>query len=175
MELGTTQKGQQQGVAINGFKSCLVKVSSGVPHESILSPLLFVIHINGIPSIFTFLQPFLFADDSKFLGHITSPLYQKLVEKDLDQLASWSFTSRFDFNLKKPSSLLSSKTNMHQISQTTSSMVSQYQLGRLVETLVLRFLLTSSGPCITKKSPAKCTKYLASYIHPLTLGSSTPH
>ena len=94
-------KGRQQCVAINGIKSSLIDVSSGVPQGSILGPLLFVIYINDVPSIPTFLQSFLFADDSKFLGHITSPLDQKLVQKDLDHLASWSFISRLDFNLTK--------------------------------------------------------------------------
>ena len=67
-------KRRQQGVAINGSKSSLVEVSSGVPQGSILGHLLFVIYINDDPSTPTFLQTFLFADDSKFLGCVTSHL-----------------------------------------------------------------------------------------------------
>ena len=77
----TYLKERQQSVTINGSKSSLIEVSSGVPQGSILGPLLFVIYINDIPSTPTFLQPFLFADDSKFLGHITSPLDQKTSPK----------------------------------------------------------------------------------------------
>ena len=137
---------------------------------SILGDLLFVIYINDIPSIFSFLLAFLVADAIKFLGHITSPLDWKLVQKDLDHLATWSCISRFDFNLTKTFSSLSSKTNVSQLSQTISLLVSLYRRGRIVQTLVLCFLPTSLGPCITKRSPPKCTKYLAYCLDPLSLG-----
>ena len=51
-----------QGVVVEGFRCQEDKVLSGVPQCTVLGPLLFLLHINDLPSVVTS-QVRLFADD----------------------------------------------------------------------------------------------------------------
>ena len=41
----------KQGVVVDGKQSNLIYVGSGVPHGTVLGPLLFLLHINDLPSV----------------------------------------------------------------------------------------------------------------------------
>ena len=56
---------REQFVSINGVDSKIVKTFCGVPHGSVLGPLLFLIYINDLPNATEFLT-LLFADDTTF-------------------------------------------------------------------------------------------------------------
>ena len=90
----------QTVVIINGATSSLINVTSGVPQESILGPLLFLIYINDITSIPTTLHLFLYADDGKFLLNIRSAR-DFLFQNDLDSLSRWPLFFSLDFNVTK--------------------------------------------------------------------------
>ena len=62
---------RKQYVYINGETSQLKDITCGVPHGSVLGPLLFLININDLPNISEVLQFFLFADDTNI--NKTSP------------------------------------------------------------------------------------------------------
>ena len=70
-----------QCVKINNSLSHL-PVLSGIPQESILGPLLFLIYVNDIPDIFKFCLLFLFADDTKCIKTIFSPLDSLKLQED---------------------------------------------------------------------------------------------
>ena len=83
---------RKQYVPVNGKSSSLLTVSCGVPHGSILGPLLFLVYINDLPNASKKLTFYLFADDtniyyeSKDLSNLIKIVNRelRLVKKCLD-------------------------------------------------------------------------------------------
>ena len=53
-----------QTCSVNGYMSSFKPISYGVPHESILGPLLFIIYMNDLPSSVKEAELTLYADDT---------------------------------------------------------------------------------------------------------------
>ena len=85
--------------------------SLGVPQGSILGPLLFLIFINDLPQCILHSFPLLFADDTKCLCPISSPLDCQLLQSDLNNLSYWSSKWKLLFNEAKCSLLSFSQNN----------------------------------------------------------------
>ena len=75
-------KDRHQRVAVEGMTSGAEPVDSGVPQGSVLGPLLFLLHINDLPSVVTS-QVRLFADDCLLYRPIRSAC-------DLEALKRWA-------------------------------------------------------------------------------------
>ena len=56
------KKNRKQSVVVDGKQSSLIDVVSGVPQGTVLGPLLFLFHINDLPSVVSS-KVRLFADD----------------------------------------------------------------------------------------------------------------
>lgn len=80
---------RKQLVSVNGAKSSLDPVISGIPQGSVLGPLLFVIYINDLPE-HVLSSIFLFADDTKIIKEINSILDSLIVQHDIEALERWS-------------------------------------------------------------------------------------
>ena len=92
---------RHQCVSVEGHHSGWLSVGSGVPQGSILGPLLFIIHINDLPSFVSFSSTLLYADDTKLSHPVSSPSDCSLLQLDIQALEQWSSHSGLSFNASK--------------------------------------------------------------------------
>ena len=91
---------RKQRVVINGEASDWLQVSSGVPQGSVLGPLLFLIYINDL-DCGTTSKISKFADDTKLGGKAFSIGDCEIIQRDLDNLSTWSEKWLLKFNKDK--------------------------------------------------------------------------
>ena len=92
-------------VSIGRVKLKLLPVNSGVPHGSILGPLLFLVYIDLPPSVIKSI-PLLFADDTKCLKQVCAPQDSSYLQLDLDGINKWNM-QKLAFNEKKSAHITS--------------------------------------------------------------------
>jgi len=80
---------RNQGVALPNGVSCFQHVSSGVPHGSVLGPLLFFRYINDITDLFPgAVNIKLFADDIKIYLEITYIFTVPTLQNSIDDIGN---------------------------------------------------------------------------------------
>jgi hypothetical protein len=91
------------------------KISYGVPHGSILGPLLFLIHINDLPKILINNSiPVLFADDTSVIITNSNPTYFQNDIKDVfEHLNTWFTLNLLSLNFDKTNFIHSKTKNTH--------------------------------------------------------------
>ena len=99
---------RQQVVLVNGTKSGLLPVESGVPQGSVLGPSLFLLYINDLPANIRSTTR-LFADDTMCHNVTRSKTDQEVLQKDLNALSIWEKQWSMDFHPQKCSTLCTSK------------------------------------------------------------------
>ena len=87
-------------MVLNGSNSRWVNVTSGVPHGSVLGPLLFILYVNDITDGLQS-TPEIFADDSKLYRIIQTPQDVKILQEDLNFISNWSRLWLLKFNTLK--------------------------------------------------------------------------
>ena len=92
--------GRTQVVSVNGKRSFVGNVKSGVPQGSVLGPVLFLLFINDMPDcVRSFCQ--LFADDTKVFNKVANLEDALLLQNDVSALVQWSFTWLLNFHPDK--------------------------------------------------------------------------
>ena len=92
----------KQFVNFQGTESLTEYVTCGVPQESILGPLLFIIYINDLPNVTNKLFPILFADDTTLLieGSNIHDIITSL-NNELNSLNVWLGANKLSINVSK--------------------------------------------------------------------------
>jgi len=92
---------RDQYVAVNGVKSYVAKVLSGVPQGTVLGPILFIIFINDMEECVTSSILRSFADDTRIRKAIFSYLDVPMLQDDLDNVIRWSKDNNMSLHKNK--------------------------------------------------------------------------
>ena len=95
---------RSQFVEINGEKSQWIPVTSGIPQGSVFGPLLFLIYINDLPENVNS-TVYMYADDTKIYREIKSEYDQGILQRDLENLKTWSDRWLLKFHPSKVTTL----------------------------------------------------------------------
>ena len=91
-----------QSVTVLGATSDNLPVTAGVPQGSILGLALFLLYVNDLPEVVSSSSRVLmFADDTKIFREIKTLDDAFSLQKDLEKLATWSYSSGLLFNEAK--------------------------------------------------------------------------
>ena len=93
--------GQTQTVLVNGIKSDISEVKSGVPQGSVLGPLLFLILLGDIDKSVASAFVSSFADDTRVGHRIRTAEDANALQKDLNTIYQWSAQNNMKFNSEK--------------------------------------------------------------------------
>lgn len=89
-------------VTVNNSFSKIYKMNTGVPAGSILGPILFLIYINDLPSIFeNSCHVLMFADDCKLIMKIKSMIDAIKFQTEIDKLQNWCEDNKLEINCSK--------------------------------------------------------------------------
>ena len=88
-------------VLVNGCKSTMYEVLSGVPQGSVLGPLLFIIYINMLIQKCETKNMFLYADDIKIFKEIRSEDDMQDLQALIDKMYDWTNYSLLRFHPEK--------------------------------------------------------------------------
>ena len=115
----------KQRVVVDGIQSDPVTVDSGVPQGTVLGPILFLLHINDLPSVISSKVKF-FADDCLVYREIKNRQDQIALQKDLNLLENRGSKWGLRFN--------AAKCNIMQMSRKQTLISTQYELsGQVLE------------------------------------------
>ncbi|KAF2355957.1 Reverse transcriptase domain [Trinorchestia longiramus] len=104
--------GRTQRVVIHDETSDPALVTSGVPHGSVLSPLLFIIYINDLDvGIISKINKF--ADDTKLCHRAFTERDRETIQSNLNCLLQWTETWQMSFNIEKCSVMHVGANNRH--------------------------------------------------------------
>ena len=98
---------RSQSVNYNDNESDLKTIKCGVPQGSMLGPLLFLIYINDLPSVFKYFMPILFTDDTNLF--CTGPNLHDIVcqiNQEIKIIYSWVKANKLSLNIDKTNFML---------------------------------------------------------------------
>ena len=88
-------------VLFGDILSTSYKAISGVPQGSHLGPILFILFVNDLPSVFKYSECKIYADDVKIYRSIESLFDSRLLQIDLDAFYDWCLRNGMFLNIDK--------------------------------------------------------------------------
>ena len=107
-----------QRVVLDNCTSDIVEVLSGVPQDSILGPLLFVLFINENIDKNSLIG--LYPDDTKLSRKIATSSDCDILQRDIDTLNNWCISNKMKFNADKCKVLTVAKSEPMFINESPS-------------------------------------------------------
>ena len=100
-------KGRSQVVGFQGAFSDAESICVGVPQGSILGPLLFLLHVNDLPTVARKFSMLMYADDTVlfYFGKVAATI-EKSLNEDLDLIGSWLYKNSLFLNAVKTEAML---------------------------------------------------------------------
>ena len=100
--IGSYLNNRQQFTIIDGSKSDIMFINTGVPQGSVLGPLFFLIYINDIIKCLSYSKATLFADDTSLLLHDKSiKIVKEKAEVDLKNVYDWLLANKLSLSWEK--------------------------------------------------------------------------
>ena len=98
----------------NGDKQTNIEtITCGTPQRSILGPLLFLIFVNDLHKVTKYLDPIMFADNTKlFYFHKNIKTLFQIVKSELKLVNEWFLANKLSLNAKKTKYVLFHKVSM---------------------------------------------------------------
>jgi len=93
--------GRTKRVIFKNAASKLIYVTSGVPHDSHLGPLLFTLFINDLPSIITHSRVLMYTDDVKLCLSYNDIALGFNLQSDIDCFQGWCEYNLLNLNCPK--------------------------------------------------------------------------
>ena len=111
---------RKQSCTLSGENSSFKIVKCGIPQGSCLGPLLFLIYINDLPSVWGRATPSMFADDtSMWVASDSVPELPHLLRDQITLLEKWMRDNKLTLNtLKTQFILISSIPKLREIEET---------------------------------------------------------
>ena len=126
-------KNRKQFVRYQACDSEYKNIKFGVPQGSILGPLLFILHVNDIPSTTSLFEIILFADDTTLLySHPDIATKINLINKELSEIFNWFKANKLSVNASKTNYMMlgtSHTTNKYTYGNVDSSDDSRTDTG----------------------------------------------
>jgi retron-type reverse transcriptase len=103
-------KNRNQCVNVHNQKSTALDTPTGVPQGSVLSPILFSLYINDLPSVCSDVEIQLYADDAVIYTHGSNKLQAAAkLTNALNRISTWLIQSSLQLNASKTISMFFSK------------------------------------------------------------------
>ena len=119
--------GRQQYVEIDGNRSGLLPLTTGVPQGSILGPLLFLIYMNDIPEATDYFDFILYADDTSLYNNIQIPCTSPLdINNELSYVHDWLAVNKLSLNVKKTKYMV-----FHALNKNVDGLVSPVHIDNI--------------------------------------------
>ena len=132
---------RSQCIGVEGATSLPQTVLSGVPQGSVLGPLLFIIHIDGLTNALSNSSMSMYADDLLLYRTIQSPSDYQTLQAEIDALSDWISAHKLQLNCDKCKCML--VTRKRDSTMPTVLLISGQPLERVYSYKYLGILLTS--------------------------------
>ena len=139
---------RKQCTKVNNYSSNFQTIECGVPQDSVMGPLVFLIYVNDLPCASGF-QTTLFADDTSLhLSHKDIKTLQRNVQNELDKADTWMRSNRLSIDYNKTAYMILTATR----SQNCNFKISMNDV-RIQQTESIKYLGVVFGNNLSWKPP----------------------